>query len=683
MFHDWHQFHLDEATSPTVVDSRRRLLICRVVFLLLIGVVFGRAVHIEVTQGAAFRDIATKPISKESSIPGIRGRILAVDGTVLALDKDVLAVAVKYRYLEDPPDSGWLRRTARARLDATERKDPQRILDAEAEVRTERLELATRLADLGGLTRQQYQRRARRIQARVVAIAESVARRRGKKTVIAEQLDAHILIEDVAPQVAARVKKHPEQFPGVEVIEHSRRTYPLGTMAAHVLGHLGPVKKDELTPGGSLPAYHSGDLVGRAGLERQYETVLRGRRGVAVELTDHGGRTVERFNSLQPGAGHDLVLTLRPQLQRAAETLLDSALRRSAIRTDRVETSGGAIVVMDIHSGALLAAASAPRFDPGLFVGGSPDEVARLLADPRHPLFDRVSQMAIPPGSVFKTVTAAALLESAAVDPSQPFFCQGYLHRPDRQRCAIFVRHGVGHGEVTLGDALAQSCNVYFFHHAGEMGLEPLVDWAARFGFGRRTGVDLRGEAAGIVPDAATAADTQSTAIGQGSLTVTPLQVIRMTAAVANGGRLVTPHFVSREQTPAPQPIPGLSSHTLAQIRAGLRRVVSDREGTAHATVHLETIAVAGKTGTAETGRGETGTDGADHAWFAGYVPADRPKLALVVVLEHAGNAATTAGPVAKRMVMQMQQLGLLLGHETNHSDNPTTRPTGFHPRRG
>jgi len=295
-----------------------------------------------------------------------------------------------------------------------------------------------------------------------------------------------------------------------------------------------------------------------------------------------------------------------------------------------------------------------------------------LLGDSSHPLFDRVCRMAIPPGSTFKVLTAVALLESATIGPQERFVCRGYLHQPDRQRCEIYVRQGVGHGEIALADALAVSCNVYFFHFAGQMGPRPLVDWARRFGFGQPTGVDLPDEASGVLPNpdnmmalegrAWRTTDTQSMAVGQGSLTTTPLRMLSMMAAVANGGRLVTPHVVAQEsvgngQTSAKGtvPIPFLSSHTLATVREGLCRVVADPHGTAHGTVFLESIAVAGKTGTAETGKRQ-----ASHAWFVGYAPAETPKLAIVVVLEHAGSAATAAGPVAKRMVLRMRQLGML-----------------------
>ena len=331
---------------------------------------------------------------------------------------------------------------------------------------------------------------------------------------------------------------------------------------------------------------------------------------------------------------------------------------------------------MDVNTGAILAAASAPKFDPNLFVRDDAGQLAALFADPSKPLFNRVCSMAIPPGSTFKVVTAAALLESGTVDPRQPFFCQGYLHQPDRQRCEIYVGQGIGHGDVTLADALAVSCNVYFFHFAGLMGPRPLVEWAERFGFGRPTGVDLPGEAAGTLPafESSSAArnpfrsnamnSVLQMAIGQGSLTATPLQVLCMTAAVANGGRLVTPHVASRVRACTHAVGAGeredrvrASTHptTLQAIREGLRRVVADPKGTAHGTVYIESIAVAGKTGTAETGG-----DRPSHAWFAGYAPADEPKLAFVVVLEYAGDAATAAGPVAKRLVLRMEELGLL-----------------------
>jgi penicillin-binding protein 2 len=299
-----------------------------------------------------------------------------------------------------------------------------------------------------------------------------------------------------------------------------------------------------------------------------------------------------------------------------------------------------------------------------------------------------VLKMAIPPGSVFKPVTAAALLETGAVEAEEPFLCRGYLHQPERWRCAFYSRHAFGHGQVTLGDALCESCNVYFFHHAGRLGPGPLTDWARRFGFGRATGIDLAEESAGALPTPSTmgevegrtwrAEDTRALAIGQGSLEATPLQVVRMIAAVANDGRLVTPHVVSGlrpskpEEAPvrisSPRGIPGLRRSTLATIRHGLRRVVADVRGTAHGALELDSIAIAAKTGTAETGPGH-----AAHAWLAGYVPADEPRVAFVVVLEHSGEAAESAGPVAKGLVRRMEEMGYF--HDSHGTTELAARP--------
>jgi penicillin-binding protein 2 len=325
---------------------------------------------------------------------------------------------------------------------------------------------------------------------------------------------------------------------------------------------------------------------------------------------------------------------------------------------------------MDVHSGELLAAASAPRFDPNLFTRGDDGSLQALLSAPGHPLFDRVSRMALPPGSVFKIVAAAALLETHAITRETPLACQGYLHEPDRLRCAVYRNSGVGHGEIKLTEALEQSCNVFFFHFAGEMGPGPLVAWAERFGAGRRTGVDLPDESPGrlgtpgslprIAGRAWQAGDTYGLAVGQGPLAATPLQVARWVAAIANGGTLVTPRVTRAvsDNTPkaagAGERLP-VAATTLAAIREGMERVVSNPNGTGYATVRLTWPTIAGKTGTAEVGG-----DQAEHAWFAGYTPADNPQWAIVVVLEHGGNGATAAGPIARRLVQALHQTDYL-----------------------
>jgi penicillin-binding protein 2 len=692
MSFDWQQFHASNTDAPAVVDPRRRLGICLAIFGALLVAVFGRAVQLEVTQGAGFRAVALRPIERKTVLPAARGRILARDGTVLACDRMAQAMAVEYRWIEEPADEAWLMAQARVRLPKAERKNAARLAVARSEVLVERKESAKRLAGLCGLSAEQWTARTRRIQARVERIAENANRHRHSeaerpktaapswagriqrflmeeppppRVVVREERQHHVVFEDVPAAVVTEIKGHPDRYPGTQIVELSRRTYPEGMLAAHILGHLGAAEEDL--------------YVGRMGIERQYEAALRGRSGVAVEQVDHGGRVVKSYRREEPVVGGDVELTLDVRLQRTAEELLHSALERRAVGQKVVESSGGAVVVMDLNDGAILAAASAPAFDPNLFAREDGERIAAIMADRGSPLLNRVCQMAIPPGSTFKVLTAAALLESGTVGPDQPFACQGYLHQPDRQRCELFVRQGVGHGKVDLADALAVSCNVYFLHFAEIMGPGSLVDWAERFGFGRPTGVDLPGEAAGTLPVDVERISIRSNdpngmnsvlrdgmnsvlqvAIGQGTLTATPMQVLCMMAAVANGGRLVMPHVARRvrethQDEYRSNMVRFTHPTTLAAIREGLRRVVDDPKGTGYGTVRIGSTAIAGKTGTAETGGGLP-----SHAWFAGYAPADRPKLAFVIVLEHAGDGATAAGPVAKRLVLRMEQLGLL-----------------------
>ena len=348
--------------------------------------------------------------------------------------------------------------------------------------------------------------------------------------------------------------------------------------------------------------------MGRAGLERQYEIQLRGRAGVIVDEIDLRGKVVASNAVQQTEPGSDIVTTFDPALQRTAETLLTQAIARRIAVDDAFSDnqSGGAVVVMNIHDGAILAAASAPRFDPNVFVERDIQEIERLLTDACRPLFDRTVQMALPPGSVFKVVSAAAFLDSG-VSPTTPVNCEGFLHQPEALRCAIFRHLGIGHGPVTMVNALARSCNVYFFHYAEQIGSAPLTDWGQRFGLGQISGIDLPGEVRGFFPagnpqadrtpengvatrSPATKSDPRQIAIGQGPVTVTPLQIGSVFAAIANGGRLVRPHIVQQIGTQSdpnhavhvrsPEPIPGLNEQKLQVIQKGLRQAVANTEGT-------------------------------------------------------------------------------------------------------
>ena len=725
----------------TVADSARRMRHLTIGFAACLGLVFLRLVMLECSQGSDFRAAAAKPLEKQRALSGVRGRILSRDGQVLAFDQRVASLAVHYRYLEEPPGGRWLRSQARARVGRVT-TDRTARLAAELEwIRAYRTELLDNLARLCGRPLAELEQESQNIQNRVRAISTVVNRARRTRpaeaeraatpvtgvtlwdqwiarapewlfapdevrdpphVVVAEEMDYHVLVPDVPLEVVAEIESRPEHYPGVRIVEQSRRRYPQGVLAANVLGHLGMPAADDLElsqeassedvareqrPNGSdaargkPPAVHP---VGRLGAERQFEMSLRGRDGQLTDQTDHSGRWLASIRRAEPATGCDVVLTLDARLQGIAESQLDRALVRSARAAGRRHArAGGAIVILDVHSGAILAAATAPRFDPNLFASREAASIDRLMADLSHPLFDRTTKMAIPPGSVFKVVTALALMADPGFDQRAAVECQGFLAQPDRQRCQIFRRYGLGHGPVNLADALVQSCNVYFFQHAESLGMARLTDWAARLGFGQATGIDLPGEAAGFLPTTANPGrsirkwelvDTQALVIGQSTLTATPLQVARLMAAIGNGGRLVTPHVAVRAgsaslraeedlsyEADVPPPsvaVRGLGRRELDEVRRALARVVDDPQGTAYATLADSGVVVAGKTGTAETG--ETA---ADHAWFAGYAPADSPRVALAVALEHQGSA-DQAAVVVKELVQAMQALGMLSGRD-------------------
>jgi penicillin-binding protein 2 len=678
----------------TIADARRRLRWFVSAFAIALIAIFSRQISLEWREGATYRKVAAEPLVRRQSVPGLRGRILARDGTLLAEDRQHPALAVHYRYIEQPTNPTWLRAQARKRLTHAERRDPLRVEAAQAQVRQDIAHLNQQLASLCNLSPEDWQARCDLVGRRVSSIAQSVNARRKEpsataapptirnwrdwlaallapapdvggseaaRIVVAEEVSPHVLVDVLPLEVVSELETHPERYPGVQIVLQSRRVYPRGALAAHVLGHVGPLTAQEADD--QSVELTASDVVGRAGIERQHNDWLRGSAGQRVIRTRRDGQEISRQIEQEPTVGHDLLLTLDPILQQAAQELLDQGMARAkSLLRQRPDSAGGALLVLDVHTGELLAAASAPHFDPNQFVSPSSEQAAAWLVDPAKPLFDRTRQMAIAPGSLFKIVSAIALLESGTLAATDTYDCQGYWQRPDRLRCAIFARTGHGHGPLDLAAALTQSCNTYFF--AGAAALDPaqLTQWARDFGLSQSTGIDLPAEAPGQIPDATQAtwrlADTQALSIGQSTLLVTPLQIARVMAAIANGGTLVRPHVVrSAIDSAATESFPeqfleSLGDQSLLAVQQALGQVVASPQGTAHALADLD-VAVAGKTGTAQVG-----SDLPEHAWFAGYAPTHAPQYAFVVVLEHAGNASQTAVPVARSLIESMVRLG-------------------------
>lgn len=467
-----------------------------------------------------------------------------------------------------------------------------------------------------------------------------------------------VIARDVAWSTLAAVEAHQFDIPGVSIEVSTKRYYPAGALAAHLLGYVGEISPRELD---RLPGYRMGDLIGKFGIEKRLEPYLRGKGGGQQIEVDALGRRLRVLGEVEARAGKSLVLSLDLELQQKAEQAL--------------EGHEGAIVALDVRTGEVLAMASRPGFDPNLFARGiKAEEWRTLIGDPLRPLNNRAIQGQYSPGSTFKVVMAAAALEKGVVTPATRFFCGGGL--PFGGRVFRCWKKG-GHGSVDLRQAIAQSCNVYFYQVGQRLGITAIAEYARLFGLGRPTGVDLDHEAPGIIPDPAWkkkllgapwyAGETLSVVIGQGYVSATPLQMAVAAAAVANGGTVYRPRLVKRvldgggetvlEYQPEVVNEAGVKEQTLRLVREGMVEVVNGPRGTGK-KARLPDVLVAGKTGTSQFIAGTRGKGTAlprqfrDHAWFIAFAPADAPEVAVACLLEHAGQGGgAAAAPVAREVL--------------------------------
>jgi len=485
-------------------------------------------------------------------------------------------------------------------------------------------------------------------------------------------------IADIPAQVSVDHADLLLNTPGIEAREKEGRTYWGGGIAPHVIGWVAPVPAEEAEAFRRL-GYRGDEWVGVAGLEQWGEPYLAGRHGGTLYLMSPAGQVLSVLAHRDAVPSRPIYTTFDREFQRRVQEILGD--RR------------GAIVVLDVHTGAVLALASGPSFDPNVFVGpGSGLERNAVLSNPAHPLLNRATQGTYPCGSVFKIVTMAAALEGGGMTPETSFWCPGYwegLGPAYRKTCW----REEGHGNITLKDALTASCDVTFYAVGQALdGVDPnlLPTFGRAFGLGTPTGLEEVVEAEGLMPDPAWkeatygegwwVGDSVNLAIGQGYLLVTPLQVARMMAAVANGGTLYRPYVVERigpagegypEIVFEPEEVGSLpvSPEHLAAIREALAGVTTAPIGTATHRFRGMSIPVAGKTGTAQA----PGADSLPHSWFAAYAPADEPEIAVVVMVENAGEGSSVAAPMVRQVVEAYYGLPLTpLPPEAQPTPTPT-----------
>ena len=503
--------------------------------------------------------------------------------------------------------------------------------------------------------------------SKILPIEESDIKRIHKE-IRANRSFTPVLVRDnlTWDQVAA-IELNTPDLPGLSIEAGEVRGYPFGSATAHILGYVGPVSESEAgdDPLLSLPTFR----IGKSGIERQYESILRGKPGNVQLEVNALGRVVRELNKDDGQAGQDITLTIDSGLQQFAQQRLGTEMSAAA-------------VVMDVHTGGLFAMASSPGFDPNQFsVGINNADWATLSKDERKPLINKPVSGLYAPGSTFKTVVALAALESGIIDADHTVHCPGFLDFGDHR---FHCWKKEGHGTLDMVHGIMHSCDTYFYDVARRIGIDRIHAMAERFGLNQKLGIDLPGEKAGIVPNRAWKLAHRGVAwqqgenlvagIGQGYILTTPLQLATLAARLANGGKAVVPHILRRTSAgisePSEWPDMGVSADFLAVVKAGMNAVSNVAGGTAFGSRITEAgFELAGKTGTSQVRRisaAERATgvipnekrpwEDRDHALFIGFAPVSNPRFSIAVVVEHGGGGSKAAAPIARDILLECQK---------------------------
>jgi penicillin-binding protein 2 len=621
-------------------ELKSRFAVLGGIVVLVLAVLLVRLWSMQIISGESYAELSKNNRVREVTIRAPRGRILDAKGRVLVTNRPALAVAVA---------------PAAARDEAT----------------------IARLSALLGMPVKDIQKRIastklEAVQPRIVAI-------------------------DVRQTAIDYLAEHTDQFPGVEVQVVPIRTYPQGRLAAHVLGYVGEISDEEMKQPG-MSSYAAGDIIGKAGVEREYESVLQGEKGHLYLEVDARGRVRKVLDRREPVAGRDIRLTIDIDTQRVAEQALVNAFSE-ARRQKFYKANAGALVVMDVKTGGIVAMASAPTYDPGKFVSGISQKEWRALnaTESEYPLNDRAVMSQYPPASTFKVVTGLAALQQGFTGEGTDYTCKGTWWFPghENSKAKWWTKKcwkADGHGTLSFFSGIEQSCDTVFYtlgYKFYEAPGERLQAFARAVGFGRKTNVDLPGEAPGRVPDAAwkrslnetiapeyaqwVPGDTVNMAIGQGDLLVTPIQMAGVFGALANGGDVLRPHVLDQvmasggknpalvAKTVVAGKVPGTAGNLAIMQRA---LVGVTRDGTAKGTFAGFAETVAGKTGTAQVGSPNLPKGSPlkkdDYALFGGYAPADAPRYAIAVVIEQGGHGGSVAAPAAREVFAQLAGLPIV-----------------------
>ena len=581
---------------------QRRLLFLRLALLIGLFLLFSRIWYLQVIKGGYYRDLSEQNRVRTVPIRSARGLIFDRRGELLANNIPSFNL---YMTPEDTKDRDGL---------------------------------AASLEELIGLPRAETKKRFTRESRSYLPV---------------------LLKTGLTLREAAMVESHRLDLSGVRIQAESQRNYLHGLLASHLLGYVGEISQEQQDE----PAFIDltiGSIVGKSGVEKSFDQVIRGKPGQKTVEVDARGAERKTLAVIEQTAGDDLYLSIDLTLQRLAESLLDQ--------------ESGAVVAIDPTNGDVLVLASRPGYDPNMLSHGLSGALWEQIAgDVRHPLTNRAIQGLYPPGSTFKIMVASAALESSKWTTHTKIHCSGSY--PFGNHVFRDWKKG-GHGTVDMYQGIVNSCDVYFYMLGNRLGIDAIAQAARQYGLGQTTGIDLQGERNGIIPSTEWKqrarkepwypGETISAAIGQGYVTVTPLQMASAMAAVANGGVLYKPRLVrsiraratgqSRDILPVEKGVVAMNSDSFAFLQQALRGVVVEGTGK---RAQSKLVEIAGKTGTAQNvsarlqkSEGEdVPKQFRDHAWFVAYAPADHPTIALAVIVENTGHGGTFAAPIAKALI--------------------------------
>jgi penicillin-binding protein 2 len=455
--------------------------------------------------------------------------------------------------------------------------------------------------------------------------------------------------DDISMDELAKAEANRVYLPGVSIQIEPKRNYPYGKMLAHALGYVSEISTEELKQK-DYKTYSPGDYIGKYGLERMYETYLRGVDGEKRVEVDAMGREVRTLDMKDPIPGNNMYLNINLDVQMVVEKAL--------------EGKRGGCIAVEPKTGAVVALASRPAFDPNKFASGiTKDDWKAIATDKAHPLQDRVIQGRYPPGSTFKVLTALKALEDGLINTNTSFTCRGGF--PFGNRVFKCWKKG-GHGTVSVHRAIVESCDVFFYNVGLKLGVDRIHSFGTSVGLGKTTGIDLPGETRGLLPSTEWKkkaygtpwyeGETVSVAIGQGAVWLTPIQLVQLSSFVANEGITFKPQIVNKIVGPDGKALKTFEPVVAADIKMkrqvfkivkeGMEGVVNEKSGTAYGS-RIENVHMSGKTGTAQS-TPDKGRDLGDHAWFIAFAPSEDPAIAITVLIEYGGHGSSAAAPVAK-----------------------------------